>query len=142
MLPEIFFKVSGILGKSIGNFGPPLFFHLFCLFYCIFMWQFLDNLHEFFFKSFWEKKCFWLLQKWRKFSDISAIFDGISGNFGLFLTRSKYRAFLGKVSRPMLLKFPSEFQIKYRAKYEVSANMATLNIDNVCIVSWCTRDVM
>ena len=92
------------------------------------MWQFLDNLHEFFFKSFWEKKCFWLLQKWRKFSDISAIFDGISGNFGLFLTRSKYRAFLGKVSRPMLLKFPSEFQIKYRAKYEISANMATLFI--------------
>ena len=61
VLPEFFFKISGILLKSIWNFGQfcanfgrfrALFCQNFCIFtlpccfYCIFMWQCFKNLKK------------------------------------------------------------------------------------------------
>ena len=83
--------------KKVSEISYPLQFYLFCPFYCIFMWQFLNNLWDFFFKKFSEEKRFLTLAQWSQISDISAIFSQFSGSFW---PKMKYRAFLGKVSTP------------------------------------------
>ena len=118
MLPESFFRISGILQKSVGNFGRPFLLH----FYVTIFLKKLKTILEIFFS----KHLKILSHKSSEISDNFLHFEVIFGQFRAESVGSKFRAFLGKISRPILLKSPSEFLVNFRAKYEISANMATL----------------
>ena len=47
--------------------------------------------------------------------------------FGQFWPILKFRAFFSKISCPKFLKSSSAIQIKFRANYEISDNLAALN---------------
>ena len=73
VLPEIFFKISGILLKSIGNFGRPFLLH----FYVTIFGKNLKKKWNFFERKI--QKTFALER-----SQISAIFVHFRANFGRF----------------------------------------------------------
>ena len=69
-----------------------------------------------------------LSKKEAQFRLFSSVLRQNSGIFRAYFVASKFRAFLGKISCPKFLKSPSAIKVKFRAFYEISANMATLDI--------------